>query len=236
MTTPLPLIAVPGILEDEASWAGAVEGLGHPVQILANQGGDISAMAASLLERAPPRFILLGHSLGGYVALQAVLAAPERIDALVLVTTSARAETDAARQARADLIAAGRADFPGVVSRLARAALAPAHRAALTLPVEAMMLAGGLERFMREQLAAATRPAPAARLGEIACPALVIAGGQDAVIDPAASDELASGMAQARLVRIDGSGHMPHLEARETFRAALADWLQGLAVNASNSA
>ncbi len=236
MTTPLALVAVPGILEDEASWAGAVEGLGHPVRVIANQGGDISAMAASLLERAPPRFILLGHSLGGYVALQAVLAAPERIAGLVLVTTSARAETETARQARADLIARGRTDFPGVVSRLARAALAPAHRAALTLPVEAMMLAGGFERVMGEQLATATRPAPAAQLPEIACPVLVISGGQDAVIDPAASDELAAGIAQARLVRIEASGHMPHLEARETFRAALADWLQGLAVKASNSA
>jgi pimeloyl-ACP methyl ester carboxylesterase len=236
MTAPLPLVVVPGILEDEASWAGALEGLGLPVQVLANQGGDVAAMAASLLDRAPPRFILLGHSLGGYVALQAVLASPERVAGLALITTSARAETEVARLARADLIASGQTDFPGVVSRLARAALAPAHRAALTLQVEAMMLAGGFERFMREQLAAATRPAPAARLAEITCPVLVMAGGQDAVIDPVASDELAAGIAQARLERIEGSGHMPHLEARAAFRAALADWLQGLAVKASNSA
>lgn len=228
MSPLLPLVVVPGILEDEASWSGAVEGLGHPVAVLANHGADIPAMAASLLDRAPPRFVLLGHSLGGYVALQAVLSAPERVAGLALVTTSARAEIEAARQARAALIAAGREDFPGVVARLARAALAPAHRAALTPQVEAMMLAGGFYRFMREQLAAATRPAPAARLGAIACPVLVVAGGQDAVIAPAASDELAAAIPGAWLERLEVSGHMPHIEQREAFRAVLEDWLAAL--------
>lgn len=236
MTPPLPLVVVPGILEDEASWSRAAEGLGHPVAVLANHGADIPAMAASLLDRAPPRFVLLGHSLGGYVALQAVLSAPKRVAGLALITTSARAESEAARQARARLINDGRSDFPGVVARLARAALAPAHRAALTRQVEEIMLAGGFDRFKREQLAAASRPAPAARLGTIACPVLVMAGAQDAVIDPAASDELAAAIPGARLERLEASGHMPHLEQREAFRAVLADWLQDWAVNASNSA
>lgn len=235
MSTPLPLVVVPGILEDEASWSRAAQGLGHSVTVLANHGAAIPAMAASLLDRAPPRFVLLGHSLGGYVALQAVLSAQERVAGLALITTSARAESEAARQARAALIADGREDFPGVVARLARAALAPAHRASLTLQVEGMMLAGGFDRFMREQLAAATRPAPAVRLREIACPVLVVAGGQDAVIDPAASDELAAAIPGARLERMEASGHMPHLEQREAFRAVLKDWLQDWAVNASNS-
>ena len=215
MSTPLPLVVVPGILEDEASWSRAAQGLGHSVTVLANHGAAIPAMAASLLDRAPPRFVLLGHSLGGYVALQAVLSAQERVAGLALITTSARAESEAARQARA--------------------ALAPAHRASLTLQVEGMMLAGGFDRFMREQLAAATRPAPAVRLREIACPVLVVAGGQDAVIDPAASDELAAAIPGARLERMEASGHMPHLEQREAFRAVLKDWLQDWAVNASNS-
>ena len=224
----LPLVVVPGILEDEESWHAALAPLGLPVMTLANQGDSIEAMAASLLERAPPRFVLLGHSLGGYVAQAAALAGPGRVAALALVSTSARAETDASRQARAALVEAAQSDFVGVVARLARAALAPANRAACLAEVEAMMLAGGAERFAREQQAAATRPVLAERIAAVSCPALVLTGTADAVIPPAASDELAALLPQARLVCLDGCGHMPQLEDAARFRTALGDWLWGI--------
>ena len=69
-----PLVVVPGILEDEESWRSALAPLDLPVLVIANRGDSVAAMAASLLERAPSRFVLLGHSLGGYVALETVLA------------------------------------------------------------------------------------------------------------------------------------------------------------------
>lgn len=224
----LPLVVVPGILEDEESWREALAPLGVPVEVIANRGESIAAMAGSLLERAPPRFVLLGHSLGGYVAQAAALAAPERVSALALVSTSARAETEPSRLARAALVEAALVDFAGVVARLARAALAPANRAACLAQVEAMMLAGGADRFAREQQAAATRPVFAERIGAVHCPALVLTGDADAVIPSAASRELASALPQARLVCLDGCGHMPQLEDALRLRASLADWLSGI--------
>ena len=220
----LALVVVPGILEDEESWREALAPLGLAVTVAANRGESINAMAASLLERAPDRFVLLGHSLGGYVAQAAALARPDRIAGLVLISTSARAETEASRAGRAALVAAARTDFAGVVARLARAALAPANRAACLRQVEAMMLAGGAERFAREQQAAASRPMFAGRLGGITCPALVVTGDADAVIDPAASAELAAELPAAQLVRIEHCGHMPQLERPDALLAALRGW------------
>ena len=225
----LPLVVVPGILEDEESWREALAPLGLPLEVIANRGDSIEGMAAALLERAPPRFALLGHSLGGYVAQAAALAAPERIAALALVSTSARTETEPSRAARAALVAAAREDFAAVVARLARAALAPANRQAHGAAVEAMMLAGGVERFAREQHAAAMRPVLENRIGAIGCPALVVTGDADAVIPPAASDELAALLPQARLMRLEGCGHMPQLEGGARLRAGLARWLADLA-------
>ncbi|MDP4604510.1 MAG: alpha/beta fold hydrolase [Solirubrobacteraceae bacterium] len=57
---------------------------------------------ADLLAEAPPRFTLVGYSLGGRLALQVALAAPERLERLVLVSTSAGIEDAAERQARLD--------------------------------------------------------------------------------------------------------------------------------------
>ncbi len=69
---------------------------------------------ADLLAAAPPRFTLVGYSLGGRLALQAALLAPERINSLVLVSSSAGIEDPDQRrrrlqadQALADEIEAG---------------------------------------------------------------------------------------------------------------------------------
>ncbi|HXW59005.1 MAG TPA: alpha/beta fold hydrolase [Solirubrobacteraceae bacterium] len=55
---------------------------------------------ARVLERAPERFSLCGYSLGGRIALQLVLAAPQRVRTLVLVSTSAGIEDPLLRAAR----------------------------------------------------------------------------------------------------------------------------------------
>lgn len=57
---------------------------------------------ADLLAVAPPQFTLVGYSLGGRLALQVALAAPKRLERLVLVSTSAGIEATAERQTRLD--------------------------------------------------------------------------------------------------------------------------------------
>jgi 2-succinyl-6-hydroxy-2,4-cyclohexadiene-1-carboxylate synthase len=53
-----------------------------------------------LLARAPARFALCGYSLGGRIALHVALAAPERVERLVLVSTSAGIEDAGERAGR----------------------------------------------------------------------------------------------------------------------------------------
>ncbi len=57
------------------------------------------ACVSSVLEQAPARFKLCGYSLGGRVALHVALAAPERVQRLVLVSSSPGIE-DAVERAR----------------------------------------------------------------------------------------------------------------------------------------
>lgn len=189
--------------------------------MIPNVGTSIADMATALLARAPARFALLGHSLGGYVSLHVALRAPDRAAGLVLVSTSARGEPDAGRAARAGVVAAARDDPEATFARLARASLARANRSSLAAGVEAMLRAGGIERFAREQGAAGSRSGTADRLAEIVCPTLVITGADDAVVPTAASDELVAGITGAALLRIPDCGHMPQIEAGAPLRRAL---------------
>ena len=92
----VPLVLLPGLLCDSALWSHQTRYLGEVADIMVADltGYDsISALAAEVLARAPPRFAVAGLSIGGYVALEIVRQAPERVVKLALLDTNARADT-----------------------------------------------------------------------------------------------------------------------------------------------
>ena len=103
----LPLILIPGLLSTAVLWDRMRDHLppAWPVQALDPLDQPaIGDMAQAILADAPPTFALCGHSMGGYVCLELIRRAPERVRALVLVNTSARPDTPEQRQARLDAI------------------------------------------------------------------------------------------------------------------------------------
>ena len=101
------LVLVPGLLCDQRLWQHQVENLGDLAEpTVANVTGSdtIDDLAHAVLRAAPDRFFLAGLSLGGYVALGIVRAAPERVMRLALLDTSARADTPEQTAARLELI------------------------------------------------------------------------------------------------------------------------------------
>jgi 2-succinyl-6-hydroxy-2,4-cyclohexadiene-1-carboxylate synthase len=73
---------------------------GHGEQADARPPITFEKCVASVLERSPKRFVLGGYSMGGRVALHVALAAPQRIERLVLVSATAGIEDGAERAAR----------------------------------------------------------------------------------------------------------------------------------------
>jgi pimeloyl-ACP methyl ester carboxylesterase len=176
---------------------------------------------------------LLGHSLGGMVALRFALAHPERMASLILMDSAARAVPQMA-QALARAIASVRRH--GTRRLVASVDSAP-------LSGEDLQIARieGEERFRdraRAKLAAldpvaftelatllSDHPPIADRLAEIRCPTTVLVGANDAPFVPLA-DELARGIAGATLVTIDGAGHSPQKSGRAAWVAAVRAHLQ----------
>ena len=100
--------------------------------------------------------------------------------------------------------------------------------AALVALLADMARAVGMEGFVRQQQAAMTRPDSRPLLAHIRCPTLVLCGREDLVVALEAHEELAAGIAGARLVVVEQCGHMAPLERPERVTEALTGWLAGV--------
>src|SRR5262245_38741859 len=92
----LPVLLVPGLNCSARLYADQIPPLWRfgPVQVADHTRADsMDAIAAGILNDAPPRFALAGLSMGGYIALTILRQAPERVEKLALLDTSARPET-----------------------------------------------------------------------------------------------------------------------------------------------
>src|SRR5690606_26426918 len=94
-----PYLLIPGLNCDARDYAGTAHALWPfgPVTIANHQtGGSIKDIARAILATAPERFGLVGFSMGGYIALDIMRQAPERVDRLALLDTTARPDSEEA--------------------------------------------------------------------------------------------------------------------------------------------
>lgn len=234
MSTRQPLILVPGLLLTADLWAHAAAHLADEADItVTHEQRDFDSMPAiaqAILARAPERFALAGLSMGGYVALEIMRRAPERVTRLALLDTSARADTpeqSARRRGLIELAQKGR--FKGVTPRLLPLLVHPARRHDRPLLERIVRMAGevGRDGFLRQQRAIMGRPDSRADLFDIKCPALVLCGRQDELTPPELAVEMADAIDGARYVPIDDCGHLSPMERPEAVTAALREWLNG---------
>jgi pimeloyl-ACP methyl ester carboxylesterase len=181
---------------------------------------------------------LLGHSMGGMIALRAVLADSARIQSLVLMDTSARAPEGVRREtldAGAQVAnAVGMSRFaeilrehaPGDESRTEadqrlQLEMGDAYWEAWRYPNYRSMdpvAFGAFGAAMFEQTPLLDR------LAEIVCPTLVLVGTGDTGF-LGASEELARGISGARVARIPNAGHQPQLENPDAWLDAIRNHL-----------
>ncbi|QTE31017.1 alpha/beta fold hydrolase [Pengzhenrongella sicca] len=170
----------------------------------------ITGMATHLLRDAPEKFTLLGTSMGGYVALEVIRQAPHRVQALALVSTTARADTPeqlASRDQQSQLVEAGQ--FDGLVDAAFRGLVAEQHEkdAALLDIWRALARTVGARVFLDQQRAVMGRVDVRELLPTINCPTVVIHGADDRFIPREMGEECGAAIPGAQSVVINGAGH-----------------------------
>ena len=231
--SPAPVVLLPGMLGSPELWDEVVSGLIGSLELRTARidlDDSVSELAESVLAAAPPRFSLVGHSLGGIVALAVTHRAPDRVARLALVCASARPPSDAQLGAwnamREQVLADG---FAAFVEEFALANVSAGRRADRQLldKVAAMAREVGPRGLDRQLSAQQSRPDSRPLLGAIGCPTLVVSAAQDTVCPRELQQELAAGIPGARLALLEHSGHMSPLEAPAALAEILREFLTG---------
>lgn len=179
---------------------------------------DYAAWVMDFLAAGHIRPVLLGHSLGGSIALSVALTRPELISGLVLWGTGARLRVLPA-------ILEGLAqDFLSTVELLVDLAYAPATDPAVK-DLGRRVMAATDPPVLWGDYSACNGFDAMARLGEIVLPTLVVCGEQDRLTPPKYSQHLAGHIAGAHLALVSGAGHMLHQEQPDAAARVLKDFL-----------
>jgi pimeloyl-ACP methyl ester carboxylesterase len=184
---------------------------------------------------------VVGNSMGGFVAAELAIAFPQRVERLVLVSAAGISTHQPRGSARGVPVlrsierivmasgawAATRSDTVARRARLRELTLnvVARHPDRLSAALTAEQLRGAGKPGFLQGLEAVIEYDIRERLGEIACPTLIVWGDSDRLISVRDADVFAELIPNARKVVFSDTGHVSMLERPDEFNALLADFL-----------
>ena len=229
------VLLMAGMLNNDKVWQPVAQGLAAAAQVRIVHFSDQDNMAAmadhawhSLADMpADQPLALAGFSMGGYVLTQ-MLAKPQRtVQAVCLVDSAIRPETEASRANRLKTVQAIERDFPALVEQVARWSTHPSRHgdADFMASLKTMLLEVGPAAAARQTHAIANRADHQALMAGLRIPVQIVCGRQDKVTPPELSQEAAEQMPGAQLQWLEDTGHMSPLEQTPALTQILLDWL-----------
>jgi pimeloyl-ACP methyl ester carboxylesterase len=206
---------------------------GSPLGDDAPSLGECADDVLALLDRLELEQVVLGGlSMGGYVAMELLRRAPQRVSALLLADTKAQADTPEQREGRLRTAAAVERDGTApLADQLLPALLGPTsleRRAAVAGRVRGLVTAAPAAAVAWASRAMAERPDSFDVLRTTDVPALVVVGEEDVLSPVAQAQEMADALPQARLAVVPEAGHLSAVEGPEAFGAVVTGFLRGL--------
>lgn len=226
-----PLVLLPGMMCDARLFGPQIEAFSHERAVMVAPLGNhetVAALAAEVLDIAPPTFALAGLSMGGIVAMEVFRQAPQRVSRLALLDTNPKAETDKIAQFREPQIAKVRA---GQLRAVMRDEMKPNYLTdgpnmgkILDLCM-AMAETLGPDVFVRQSRALQARPDQQETLRAVKVPTLILCGEDDSLCPLHRHELMHELIPHATLTVIKNAGHLPTLEQPAPTNEALEQWL-----------
>jgi pimeloyl-ACP methyl ester carboxylesterase len=188
-----------------------------------------------LLDQAPERFVICAFSLGGILAFQAALRAPDRVAGMVLISVTGQpdpAEKAIARRQHVELAKQIGLDrlirdylWPNYVAKNAR------DNKQLRVLIEEMALEVGIEQFANQTEIAIARADIRLETARLKMPILFLNGDEDISTPPERAAELCAHLAKAHHRIFDNAGHCVLLERPNSCANAIEGWLSSNNLN-----
>ena len=177
-----------------------------------------------------PRATLGSLSMGGYVTFAFYKQFASRVRALILADTRAQADTEEAKQTRAQQAEKALAEgMNGIADAMLPKLLTPetvSKRPEIVKRVRDMMLKTKPEGAAGALRGMAEREDQTSLLSKITVPALILVGAEDAITPVADSEKMHQAIKGSRLVVLENAGHVSNIERTEKFNEALLDFLK----------
>jgi pimeloyl-ACP methyl ester carboxylesterase len=226
----VPVLFLPGFMCDERLFSSQIDELGsagYPCLFdQLDHAKSVPHLACNILNSAPPRFALVGLSMGGIVALEVYRQASERVTHLALLNTTAHADTKhTQRIEQMQRVSEGAIDFI-LREELKPTYLAPENRTTLLLKlVEEMGKGLGPEVFLSQSTALMQRRCNFHLLPQIKVPTLILVGANDGVCPPVLHREMSALIPGARYIEVARCGHLSAIEQPDEVSRALKELL-----------
>ena len=220
----LPVVLLPGSMCDAALFAGQLESLGSAASVGdLTRSSTIEAMAADVLDHAPPRFAVAGLSLGGIVAAEVAVQAPDRVAGVALLDTNLGLPDEVQIENRrlwAELVRTG--NFEQLIKAVNHLTIDPqAHGRTIVDMAQRV----GPDAFLQQNQALMRRRDRRNDLASVNCPVLLACGSDDELCPPAMHRDLADRIPDARLSIVEQAGHLSTIDQPEELTSLLSQWL-----------
>ena len=222
---------VPGMMCDERIFSPQIEELSQNLEVTIadiSNFSSVSELASDVLKKAPKSFSLLGHSMGGIVAMEIYSQEPKRIEKLILMDTNPKAELDEVKLKREPQI---REVNKGKLLEVMRDEMKPNYlaesenkRSVLNVCMD-MALTLGPDVFINQSRALQSRLDQQNTIQSIKIPVLIMCGSEDKLCPVERHEMMHNMISNSDLKIINNAGHMPTLEQPRETTEVLKEWL-----------
>ena len=226
-----PVVMIPGMMCDERIFAHQIEELSTDTDIYIadiSKYSSIQELASDVLENSPPKFFLVGHSMGGIVAMEMCSQEPDRIEKLVIMDSNHKSELEETKLKREPQI---RDVISGNLAQVMKEEMKPNYLAdsykqkdILNTCME-MALTLGPEVFVRQSRALQSRDDQQSTLMELDIPVLIMCGSEDKLCSLEKHELMHNIINDSKLEVIKNAGHLPTLEQPTKTTEVLKTWL-----------
>ena len=209
MPSKIDVVFIPALLCDEQLYREVITAMEDQISatVLMSPKPSFSESCADILTRAPKKFILVGTSYGGNLALEIALAAPERVIGLWLMGC----DPGGPQQGGPDLPGGLEATPDAVIDMLAGLVVRPVDTDAAAVFKQMAHRIGGAAGAAQAR-ALGSRSDRTDRLGELKMPTLLTWGADDPLVSPSIGEEMSTRISNASWQVVPACGHLPTLE------------------------